>query len=79
MSKGPAAAPVVLEFFADLHSPITRPALDVVDQVLRYPSSVRVQFRNFPLAFHPQAALAHERPWRPRARAASGSNEAGSA
>ena len=25
-----------------------------------YPSDVRVQFRNFPLAFHPQAALAHE-------------------
>ena len=24
------------------------------------PSDVRLQFRNFPLAFHPQAALAHE-------------------
>ena len=26
----------------------------------RYPWAIRLQFRNFPLAFHPQAALAHE-------------------
>src|SRR5207247_2960601 len=48
-------------FFADLQSPVSRPAIDVIEQVVeRYPASVRVQFRNFPLAFHPQAALAHE-------------------
>jgi protein-disulfide isomerase len=61
MSKGPADAQVTLEFFADLQSPVTRPALDIVNQVVqRYPNTVRVQFRNFPLAFHPQASLAHE-------------------
>jgi protein-disulfide isomerase len=61
MSKGPATAPVTLELFADLESPVSRPALEIIDQVMqRYPSAVRLQFRNFPLAFHPQAALAHE-------------------
>ena len=61
MSKGPADAPVTLEFFADLQSPVTPPALNVLDQMLRkYPKTVRLQFRNFPLSFHPQATLAHE-------------------
>ena len=61
MNKGPADARVTIEFFADLQSPVSRPALDVIEQVVgRYPSHVRIQFRNFPLAFHPQAELAHE-------------------
>lgn len=61
MSKGPPDAPVTLEFFADLESPVTRPANAVIaDLMARYPAAVRLQFRNFPLAFHPQAGLAHE-------------------
>ncbi len=61
MSKGPADAPVTLEFFADLESPVTPPAMDVLNKLIqRYPTKVRLQFRNFPLAFHPQAPLAHE-------------------
>lgn len=61
MNKGSADAPVTLEFFADLQSPVTRPAIAVLEQALRkYPATVRLQFRNFPLSFHPQAALAHE-------------------
>jgi len=61
LSRGPAEAPVTLEFFADLQSPVSRPAVDVLDQIVRrYDSTVRIQFRNFPLAFHPQAPLAHE-------------------
>jgi protein-disulfide isomerase len=61
MSKGPADAPVTLELFVDLQSPVSPPAITVVNQVMeRYPATVRVQFRNFPLSFHPQAALAHE-------------------
>jgi protein-disulfide isomerase len=61
MSKGPTDAPVTLEFFADLTSPVSLPAMSVLDQAMRkYPSAVRLQFRNFPLAFHPQAVVAHE-------------------
>jgi protein-disulfide isomerase len=61
MSRGSSDAPVTIELFADLQSPVSKPALDALDELLRQqPSSVRLQFRNFPLAFHPQAALAHE-------------------
>jgi protein-disulfide isomerase len=61
MSKGASKAPVMLELFVDLQSPVSPPAVAVVNQLLqRYPTSVRVQFRNFPLAFHPMAAAAHE-------------------
>jgi protein-disulfide isomerase len=61
MARGPSAAPVTLEVFIDLQSPVSTPAFDIVNQLLaRYPTAVHVQFRNFPLAFHPQARLAHE-------------------
>jgi len=61
MSRGPADASVILEFFADLQSPVSRPTIQVLVELLRrYPSNVRLQFRSFPLAFHPQATLAHE-------------------
>jgi protein-disulfide isomerase len=61
MSRGPTDAPVVLELFADLQSPVTKPTVVVVNQLMqRYPERVRLQFRNFPLSFHPQAAVAHE-------------------
>ena len=61
LAYGPADAPVTLEVFADLQSPISRQAFTVLDQVnSTYAGKVRVQFRNFPLAFHPQARLAHE-------------------
>jgi protein-disulfide isomerase len=61
LSNGPTNAPVKLEFFADLQSPVSRPALAVLDELLkRYPSKVHIQFRNFPLSFHAQAPLTHE-------------------
>jgi protein-disulfide isomerase len=60
-SLGPAGAPVVIELFADLRSPITRLALEAINGVLaRRPEAVRVQFRHLPLAFHADARLAHE-------------------
>src|ERR1039457_3079452 len=50
MSRGPAGAPVTLEFFADLESPVSRLAVPVLEELMRrYPSAVRLQFRNFPL------------------------------
>ena len=60
MSKGPADASVTLEFFADLTSPVSLPAVSVLDQIVQKYPGLRIQFRNFPLAFHPQAGLAHE-------------------
>ena len=61
MSKGPNDAPITVELFADLQSPVTKPTVAVVNELMqRYPSAIRLQFRNFPLAFHPQAALVHE-------------------
>jgi protein-disulfide isomerase len=61
VSKGSVNAPVTLELFLDLQSPVSPPALEAVDRLLQqYPSTVRLQFRNFPLAFHAQATLAHE-------------------
>jgi protein-disulfide isomerase len=61
LSRGPADALVTIELFADLQSPVSRPAMAVLQAVAeQYRSHVRLQFRNFPLSFHPQAALAHE-------------------
>lgn len=61
LSRGPDTASVALELFADLQSPVTRPTVSVVNEVLqRFGDRVRLQFRNFPLSFHPQAGLAHE-------------------
>ena len=61
MSKGPEGAPVTLEFYADLESPVSRSASYVLDELVsRYEAKVLVQFHSYPLAFHPQAALAHE-------------------
>ena len=61
MSRGPAHAPVTVEFFADLESPVSRSASYVLDELTtKYPEAVRLQFRNYPLSFHPQAPLAHE-------------------
>lgn len=61
LSRGAPNAPVTIELFADLQSPVTRSAVAVLEEAMRkYPSKVRVQFRNFPLSFHPQATLAHE-------------------
>jgi len=60
MAKGPADAPVTIEFFADLESPVSRTASYALDELMgSYPGKIRLQFRNFPLSYHPQAALAH--------------------
>ena len=61
MSKGPVSAPVTVEFFADLESPVSRSANYVLEELIaKHPDSIRLQFRNYPLAFHPQAGLAHD-------------------
>jgi protein-disulfide isomerase len=61
MARGPANAPVKVDLFADLASPMSQSTLLILDQLLeKYPSVVRLQFRNFPLAFHRLAGIAHE-------------------
>jgi protein-disulfide isomerase len=39
---------------------VSQMAIAALDQLMAtYPTQVRLQFRNFPLSFHPQAELAH--------------------
>jgi protein-disulfide isomerase len=61
MSLGRAGAPVAVELFVDLRSPLSRRAVDAVNELVKArPADVRLQFRHFPLSYHPQAGLAHE-------------------
>lgn len=61
LSKGPVGAPVTIEFFADLESPVSRSANYVLEELMpKFPGQVRLLFRNFPLSFHAQAALVHD-------------------
>ena len=61
MSKGPSGAAVTVDFYADLESPVSRSANYVLEELTaKYPAGVRVQFRNYPLSFHPQAVLVHD-------------------
>ena len=44
MTKGPPDAPVTLEFYADLESPVTRPTLDGLNKLMkRYPKTVSLR------------------------------------
>jgi protein-disulfide isomerase len=61
LTKGPADAPITILWFSDLQSPLTSPSAQLLQQVMdAFPGSVRLQFKNFPLAFHADSALAHE-------------------
>jgi protein-disulfide isomerase len=61
-SRGPADAPIVLVEFSDYQCPFCKSAEPIVAQVLeRYPTQVRLEFRQFPLDnLHPQARGAAE-------------------
>lgn len=61
-ARGPADAPITVVEFSDYQCPFCKSAEAVVSQVLeRYPTQVRVEFRQFPLDnLHPQARLAAE-------------------
>ncbi len=56
-ARGPADAPVTIVEFSDYQCPFCKSAEAIVEQVLeRYPSQVRLVFRQFPLDnIHPQA------------------------
>ncbi len=60
-SKGDPKAPITIIEFSDFQCPFCSRAEQVVDQVMAaYPGKIRVVFRDFPLAFHPNAQKAAE-------------------
>jgi len=55
-SRGPAEAPVTIVAFSDFQCPYCAKGRDVLEQVqARYPTEVRLVFRDFPLEFHDNA------------------------
>ncbi len=60
-SKGPANAPVVIQEISDFECPFCGRVNPTIAQIMReYPTQVRIVWRDFPLPFHRNAALAHE-------------------
>ncbi len=61
-ARGPKDAPVTIVEFSDFQCPYCKNATATVKQVLdKYPTQVRLIFRDFPLvSLHPQAPKAHE-------------------
>jgi protein-disulfide isomerase len=58
-SKGPANAPVLLVEWADFECPACDAAVPAIDGIYeRFPGKVRVVFKHFPLAMHPNAEIA---------------------
>jgi protein-disulfide isomerase len=60
--KGPANAPITIVEFSDFQCSYCKRVVNVLDQVLeRYPGTVKLAFRDFPIAtIHPQAEKAAE-------------------
>jgi len=57
--KGTEDAPVVIVEWADFECPFCRAAAPVMDDLLRrYPDSVKLVFKNYPLSMHPNAEVA---------------------
>lgn len=60
-TQGPADAPITLVEFSDYECPFCKAAEGVVKQVReRYPTQVKVAFKNYPLPTHPKARPAAE-------------------
>ena len=60
-TQGPADAPITLVEFSDYECPFCKAAEAVVKQVLeRYPTQVKLVFKNYPLPTHPKARPAAE-------------------
>jgi protein-disulfide isomerase len=60
-ARGPASARVVIEEFADFQCPFCKRAEDTLSEILKeYPTSVKLVWRDLPLAMHADAALAAE-------------------
>jgi protein-disulfide isomerase len=60
-SRGPAGAPVTIVEFSDFQCPYCARVNPTIEKVMaHYGDRVRLVFRDFPLAIHPQAPKAHE-------------------
>ena len=60
-AKGPANAPVVIYQFSEFQCPFCNRVEPTMDQIVKeYGDKVRIVFKNFPLPFHNNAALASE-------------------
>lgn len=58
-SRGPADAPITVVGFADYECPYCgRAAESLAEAAARFPGKIRIVFRDFPLAFHPNAVPA---------------------
>jgi protein-disulfide isomerase len=60
-AQGPADAPITLVEFSDYECPFCKAAAPILKQVQeRYPTQLRVVYKNFPLEAHPKAKPAAE-------------------
>lgn len=60
-ARGPEHAPVTVLWYSDVTSPLAISADRLMEQLLEaYPEQVRVVYKNRPLEFHRDAALAHQ-------------------
>jgi protein-disulfide isomerase len=61
LSKGSKDAPIVVDWFSDIESPLSLETLLKVEQLLdTYPNKVRFQYRHRPKENHREAMLAHQ-------------------
>ena len=61
LSKGPRDAPVTIVEFADYQCPFCERTFFTLQELMElYQGSIKLEFRHFPLPFHPDAALAHQ-------------------
>jgi protein-disulfide isomerase len=59
--RGAIDAPVTIVEFSDLQCPYCSQALPIINGILKdHPNQVRLVFKHFPLAFHPDSLLAHQ-------------------
>lgn len=60
-TRGPAEAPVHIVEFSDFECPFCAKAAGIIPELLKaYPGDVQFAFKEFPLPFHKESALAHE-------------------
>ena len=58
---GQVNAPIHIAWYADLQSPLALDSARLIKELMeRFPDTIRLEFKNFPLPIHADAKLAHE-------------------